>query len=51
MITEDCTPTLGENVEIDLKCAEKVTDSDIDDTEDIKATGKNHMVILFLTNF
>lgn len=34
--TEESTPISGETVEIDLKCAEKVTDSDVDDSDDYK---------------
>lgn len=45
VITEESTPILGETVEIDLKCAEKVTDSDVDDTDDYKTNAKSQLVI------
>lgn len=36
IIAEEATPSLGETVEIDLKCAEKVTDSDQDEHDESK---------------
>lgn len=44
VIAEESTPILGEIVEIDLKCAEKVTDSDVDDSEDYKSNAKHQTV-------
>lgn len=52
VIAEESTPALGETVEIDLKCAEKVTDSDVDDVEDYKSTcGSLHTVTKQNKNF
>lgn len=49
VIAEESTPALGETVEIDLKCAEKVTDSDVDDSEDTNKllSAKNKVSKLF----
>lgn len=40
VIPEESAPEPGETVEIDLKCTEKVTDSDVDDADDYKARKK-----------
>lgn len=43
-VEEKSIPNIDESIEIDLKCAEKVTDSDVDDVEDTKTNGKHQRV-------
>lgn len=44
LIANVSSQIVEEIVEIDLKCAEKVTDSDVDDVDDYKANDKNQTV-------
>lgn len=44
LIANESSQIVEEIVEIDLKCAEKVTDSDVDDLDDYKANDKNQTV-------
>uniref|UniRef100_A0A336K074 CSON007384 protein n=1 Tax=Culicoides sonorensis TaxID=179676 RepID=A0A336K074_CULSO len=43
MITQESAPSSGQTVEIDLKCAEKVTDSDLDETEEYRTSVKHRL--------